>query len=88
MALVTILSRGFQIMFAAIILALSGGAIVLFGMWAIVAFADRGAHFHAVSAKNCPVPGYMTSGTPDQDTQGVPTDDGLSRRMYRIAPTC
>jgi len=86
----TILSRGFQIMAAGIILALSGGAFVLFAMWALVAFADRNVHMppQSVAAKACPAPDYMTSSAPDVDAQGAPTAEGLLRRMYRIAPTC
>jgi hypothetical protein len=85
----TILSRGFQIMAAGIILALSGGAFVLFAMWALVAFADRNVHMPTqVAAKACPAPDYMTSSARDVDAQGAPTAEGLLRRMYRLAPTC
>jgi len=84
----TILSRGFQIMAAGIILALSAGAFVLFAMWALVAFVDRNVHMPQVAAKSCPAPDYMTSRAPDVDAQGTPTVEGLSRRMYRLAPTC
>jgi hypothetical protein len=40
----TILYHGFRIMFAAIILALSGCAILFFLMWVLVMFVDRGAY--------------------------------------------
>ena len=76
-------------MAAGIILALSAGAFVFLGMWAIVAFVDRNVHMPAqVAAKACPAPDYMTSSAPDVDAQGAPTVEGLSRRMYRFAPTC
>jgi hypothetical protein len=68
--------------------------LVFLGMMALVVWADGNfagritpAH-QLVVVKACPVPGYMTNGTPDQDAEGIPTADGLLRRMYRMAPTC
>jgi hypothetical protein len=40
----TILYRGFRIMFAVIVLALSGCAVLFFLIWALVMFVDRGAY--------------------------------------------
>jgi hypothetical protein len=46
---VTILSRGFQIMFAMIILALSGGAILLAMAWLALFIHDGGLHQRKIS---------------------------------------
>jgi hypothetical protein len=61
------------------------GAILM--GWVHGDFRGRVVPQTSISAA-CPPPNYMTNGTPDFDGAGTPTDDGLLRMMYRIAPTC
>lgn len=66
------------------VLVFLGMAVLL--AWAGSEIGSRIAPLPTISAATSHVPDYMTSTAPDYDAHGIPTDEGLLRRMHRIAP--